>query len=640
MYKSLLRKTYRAVLIGTSLAVLPAVPFYSYTFDASPGQLAILVPLFIPALVAMLLCDLLLIRLYGKPIAAVLSLLEAGRPADDLSLARARQRALNFPAFAVVRVFLPHAIVGSGVFNLCIILGNKYLGLGIDPGDFLMYWAINLTVVPVAHAVYEYFALSKAVIPVLQRIDSEGGAAPRASRLKVIAVGLATKVIVIFLMLGIAPLLILGISLNKKHTSLLVEKEGRHLERKVEMLLTILPSATPPQRSAIFLSAAREGLSLLIDSAGRREYSGAPLDSADRLRLLEFARNGEPGPGVMSDAKLLAAKSRSSDGGFAVAAAASMNDLLEESASLRTGTVSIIVVSLLLLAGLLTLVAKDINDSTKALVAGLRQVEEGSLDNDVRIYSTDEFSTIGDGFNRMIAGLKERNFIKDTFGKYVAPTVMEKILRETKQGGGEFRLGGERRRVTILISDIRDFTQRTEESSAEAIVELLNRYLEKMVAVVERYDGTVDKYIGDALMVLFGAPIAREDDPDRALQTAFAMRDELAGLNRDLRGAYGRSFDPIRIGIGIHTGEVVAGSLGSTNRLEYTVIGDAVNLASRIEGLTKVFGTDILVSEETMKELKGRYPLERLPKTRVKGKKGDIVVYRAGRLRPAGKRLS
>jgi len=197
-------------------------------------------------------------------------------------------------------------------------------------------------------------------------------------------------------------------------------------------------------------------------------------------------------------------------------------------------------------------------------------------------------------------------------------------------GGGQgFRLGGERRTVTILISDIRDFTKRTEESSAEAIVDLLNRYLERMVTIVERYNGTVDKYIGDALMVLFGAPLAKEDDPDRAVQAAFAMRSELARLNAEMNHASRKKFSPIRIGIGIHTGEVVAGSIGSANRLEYTVIGDAVNLASRIEGLTKQFKTDILISEATVNKLKGNYPLTRLRRTKVKGKKGGVVVFSA-----------
>lgn len=498
-----------------------------------------------------------------------------------------------------------------------------------------MYWVINLTVVPVAHAVYEYFELAKAMIPTLQKLGSRSPSLPGEYLSRVVNVRLATKVIVIFIMLGMAPLFILGVSLNKKHTSLLIEKEQRHLVQRAQMLASILPALTNLQREAMLFSSGGEGITLLRDSTGKVQISDSNLAGEIRTQLVLLLEKKAHGSAVYYENDLLAVKLETGDGKMAVEVATVTRDLIAESSSLRNGTVSIIVVSILLLAGLLVLVAKDINQSTKTLLAGLKEVEGGSFNHEVKIYSTDEFSTIGDGFNRMIAGLRERNFIKDTFGKYVAPTVMEKILHETARddGKGGFRLGGERRRVTILMSDIRDFTKRMELSSAEEIVDLLNRYFERMVAVVEHYDGTVDKYIGDALMVLFGAPLAKPDDPDRAVQAAFTMREELAKLNEELKDSSTKKFSPVRIGIGIHTGEVVAGSIGSTNRLEYTVIGDAVNLASRIEGLTKLFKTDILVSEETVKELKGSYPLSKLPRTKVKGKKGGVVVFKAGKLK-------
>jgi HAMP domain-containing protein len=256
---------------------------------------------------------------------------------------------------------------------------------------------------------------------------------------------------------------------------------------------------------------------IIEDVAGGISFSDSKLNVDQRSLVLRFLdTKTHPGP-IYSGDQIIAAKAQSTDGKLLACVAVLKDELTAESSSLRYGTISIIVASMLLLGALLVLVARDINQSTKKLVAGLKEVEEGSFDHDVKIYSTDEFSTIGNGFNRMIAGLRERNFIKDTFGKYVAPTVMEKILREGLNAGGAqgFRLGGERRTVTILISDIRDFTKRTEESSAEAIVDVLNGYLERMVSVLESYDGTVDKYIGDALMVLFGAPLAKEDDPDR-----------------------------------------------------------------------------------------------------------------------------
>ena len=621
------------MVIGTSLAVLPAVPFYIYTFDASPRQLAILVPLFIPALLAMLSSDLLLMSWYLKPIREFYENEDAAKPTADIILFRAKQRALNFPVFGVLRVFLPHAIIGSGVYNLFIILANNRLSLGINPGDFVMYWVINLTIVPVAHAVYEYFGLAKAMIPTLQILEKKVPSLPDVFLSRVVNVRLATKVIVIFIMLGMAPLFILGVSLNKKHTSLLIEKEQRHLLHRARLVSTLLPSLNSRERQMLVSSSGEEGTVIIADSAGTLSSPASPFNDEQYAQLRLFMLNASSFSTTLSDHGVLAAKAVSDDGRAAVVVAVRADDLIAESSSLRYGTVSIIIVSIILLGALLVLVAKDINQSTKQLVAGLKEVARGSFDHEVKIYSTDEFSTIGNGFNRMIAGLRERNFIKDTFGKYVAPTVMEKILSEAMldERGGGFRLGGERRTVTILISDIRDFTKRTEQSSAESIVELLNRYLESMVGIVERYDGTVDKYIGDALMVLFGAPLAKADDSDRAVQAAFAMRRELGRLNEELKKTATKRFSPIRIGIGIHTGEVVAGSIGSANRLEYTVIGDAVNLASRIEGLTKLFKTDILISEATVASLKGSYPLMKLPQTRVKGKKGAVVVFKAGR---------
>jgi len=634
MYGTLVRKIIRTVVIGTSLAVFPAVPFYIYTFDATLRQLAILVPLFIPALLSMLFADLLLIRYYLKPVTDFYVHEESGRPLDDQRLFLAKQRALNFPVFAVLRVFIPHAIIGSGVYNVFIILANNYLSLGIDPGDFVMYWVINLTVVPVAHAVYEYFELAKAMVPTVQTLDVKVPLMPDEYQTRVVNVRLATKVIVIFIMLGMAPLFILGVSLNKKHTSLLVEKEERHLLDEARLLSSLLPTLNSSQRDAIVSSYSGSGTLILEDAAGGVAFSNSKLDVDQRSLVLGFLEAKSRQGAIFAGGRCIAAKAQSGDGSLLVCVAVQTDELTAESSSLRSGTISIIVASLLLLGALLVLVARDINQSTKKLLAGLKEVEGGSFDHEVNIYSTDEFSTIGDGFNRMIAGLRERNFIKDTFGKYVAPTVMEKILHDgmNAEGGQGFRLSGERRTVTILMSDIRDFTRRTEESSAEAIVDVLNRYLEGMVSVVERYDGTVDKYIGDALMVLFGAPLAKGDDPDRAVQAAFAMRTELARLNEEMKRLSPARFSPIRIGIGVHTGEVVAGSVGSANRLEYTVIGDAVNLASRIEGLTKQFKTDILVSEATVNALKGNYPLTRLRRTKVKGKKGGVVVFKAGKL--------
>ena len=230
-------------------------------------------------------------------------------------------------------------------------------------------------------------------------------------------VRLATKVIVIFIMLGMAPLFILGVSLNKKHTSLLVERETHHLLHDAQVLSTLLPSLSASQRQAM-VSSYGAGMTVIIENAaGEISFSDSKLDVDQRSLALRFLDAKAYSGSLYFGDRFVAAKAQSGDGNLLVCVAVLTDELTAESSSLRYGTISIITASILLLGALLVLVARDINQSTKKLVAGLKDVEEGSFAHEVNIYSTDEFSTIGNGFNRMIAGLRERNFIKDTFGK-------------------------------------------------------------------------------------------------------------------------------------------------------------------------------------------------------------------------------
>jgi adenylate cyclase len=195
----------------------------------------------------------------------------------------------------------------------------------------------------------------------------------------------------------------------------------------------------------------------------------------------------------------------------------------------------------------------------------------------------------------MVVGLRQLLFVKDVFGRFVSPEVSDQVL------SGQIKLGGERRTVTILFSDLRDFTSLAEQYPPEAIVDLLNLYFSRVVQAAKRHGGIVNKFGGDSTLIIFGSPVAMPDHADRALATALEMR---AALN-DLNALWSRDgWRPQRQGIGITTGQVVAGQIGSEDRMEYTVIGDPVNLAARLQGMVKTMkGVDIVFSGSTREAL-------------------------------------
>jgi len=218
----------------------------------------------------------------------------------------------------------------------------------------------------------------------------------------------------------------------------------------------------------------------------------------------------------------------------------------------------------------------------------------------------------------MVDGLKERDKLRTTFGKYVTSAVVDHLM------SGKVELGGATIPVTILFTDIRSFTTISEKMDAQALVGLLNEYFTDMVGIVMQEDGVVDKYIGDAIMAVFGAPVPKKDDAIHAVRAAVRMRQALAVLNERLKE---RGIAPLRTGIGIHTGEVVAGNIGSEKRMEYTVIGDAVNLASRLESSTKDLGVNILISEDTYELVKDEVQAKPVREITVKGRLKPVMTY-------------
>ncbi len=215
---------------------------------------------------------------------------------------------------------------------------------------------------------------------------------------------------------------------------------------------------------------------------------------------------------------------------------------------------------------------------------------------------------------------REKRRLRDLFKRYVDDQVIEKIL----QAPEALALQGERKQITVLFSDIRNFSTRSENLPAVTIVRELNEYLSEMVTVIQKNHGMVDKFIGDGIMAVFGTPI---DDTDAAMNgvcAALGMTEALAKLNErfDRRGV-----KPLAIGIGIHTGEAVVGNVGSPAKMDYTAIGDTVNVASRIEGLTRKLNVQILISGETFTSLRGRIPATPMGEEFVKGRKQAVQIY-------------
>jgi adenylate cyclase len=230
----------------------------------------------------------------------------------------------------------------------------------------------------------------------------------------------------------------------------------------------------------------------------------------------------------------------------------------------------------------------------------------------------DELEDLALGFNVMVDRLKDADEMKATMGKYMARKVMAHILKE------KMSMGGEKLTVTILFSDLRGFTSISERMDPQTLVGLLNEYFTEMVEAVLAEDGVVDKYIGDAIMVVFGAPEPEANDALRAVRSGVGMRRALARLNARL---VERGVPPLKTGIGIHTGEVVAGSIGHEEQRQYTVIGDAVNLASRLETATKDLGVNLLISEHTYELVKDHIVARAVKEITVKGRAQPVMTY-------------
>lgn len=252
------------------------------------------------------------------------------------------------------------------------------------------------------------------------------------------------------------------------------------------------------------------------------------------------------------------------------------------------------------------------------LAQGTKAIAAGSFDITLPVTSRDEIGDLTESFNEMAKSLHEKEKIKRAFSSYVARQVVDEILKHPDQ----FTFNGERRDVTVIFCDMRGFTPLAERLPPEEVVAALNDFYSLMIDLTIKNDGSVNKFLGDAVMAIFGAPTAYPDHCLRAVKTALAMQAGVAELSAR-RAAEGK--EAISIGIGISAGEAVAGSVGTEDQMEYTVIGDRVNLAARLESNAKP--GQILVSEETYRQVAAHVVANCLGPMSVKGKEEPVTVF-------------
>jgi adenylate cyclase len=267
------------------------------------------------------------------------------------------------------------------------------------------------------------------------------------------------------------------------------------------------------------------------------------------------------------------------------------------------------------------MIGRLVSEPIDQLRSAAQSVSEGRLDSDVHLPRADEFGLLIAEFNHMLHELREKERLRRTFGLHVGRKTADQIL--ARDPG----LSGVEQLITIMFVDIRSFTRRTASLPPGETVRMLNEFLRVMVSVVEtRHNGIINKFLGDGFMALFGIGVDAANHADEALATGRDMLSVLDELNTRLLR---ENREPIAIGIGIHTGPAIVGSIGSPERLEFTAIGSAVNIASRIEGLTKTVDRSLLLTEATAKHLLDKTALENLPPQTVPGVEKPIQIYSA-----------
>ena len=382
------------------------------------------------------------------------------------------------------------------------------------------------------------------------------------------------------------------------------------LERAFRQVFGIAFVAGPTVAAFMFFAAerlVREELPRLIPGGELGALRATRLRVRTRL-LTVFLLLGLMPLAVLAMAALTRIDAlRSADAATAAAIVRNLNFVI----------VTLVVGGVAVAVGLAALVAASVAEPLRAVQQAMARVQRGDLAARCEVVSNDEIGAVAEGFNAMVQGLREREAIRETFGRYVSPEVRDEIL------AGRVSVAGAQREVTILFADLRDFTPWVESTAPAEVVADLNAYFSEMDAAIRGHGGLVLQFIGDEIEAVFGAPAADPRHADAAVAAAREMGQRLAAWNAQRRAA-GKV--ELRHGIGIHSGTVIAGNVGSSERMAYSLVGDAVNVASRIQALNKEFGTEILVSDATRALLASDPGLRALAAVRVKGRSAEVAV--------------
>ncbi len=388
------------------------------------------------------------------------------------------------------------------------------------------------------------------------------------------------------------------IPLSDRYTSKMSQSLGAHVFLySLDGLLHAASIRKPIQHSANIVSNAR-----LIAMAQRGATVEQIQTHADQSWMAAY------GLLLSSDSKTVGA----------MAIALSRADVIRAKASSRV-LLTVLALAMAVLCMLIGfIVTRSISLPVKALTHGTMQIQARNFDYKVHTEARDELGTLAKSFNEMASGLKEGEFVKSTFQKYVSRSVVDQLIDNPDL----VKLGGERKRLSIFFSDIRGFTSMSEKMEPEEVVGLLNEYLTKMTEIIFEFSGTLDKFIGDAIMAIWGAPVDQPDHAERAVLAAIKMQEAISELQKKWEK---EGQKVIHIGMGVNTGDVVVGNMGANIRMDYTSIGDDVNLAARLEENAK--GEQILISHPTYERVQDLVEVKELEPLKVKGKEKTIKVY-------------